>query len=264
MPRDFHRDPDLYFDQQRENALASILPFVEPHLQRAPGRRVLEIGCGAGGVLKAFAERGAQVTGVDLNEPTIEYAVRRFGAEVDSAHWRFEPRDIYDIDAAGLDDTFDLIVMKDTIEHIHDQRRLLARLPAFMAPGGAVFVAFPPWQMPFGGHQQICEHRTLMRLPWIHLLPRRAYAALLRRYREPAKTIDALLEIKETGISIERFERIACETGHRIADRRLYLINPIYRDRYGLEPREQFGMLAAVPVLRDFLTTSAYYLLVRG
>jgi 2-polyprenyl-3-methyl-5-hydroxy-6-metoxy-1,4-benzoquinol methylase len=265
MPRDFHRDTDLYFDQQRENALASILPFIEPHLKRAaPGRRVLEIGCGAGGVLKAFAERGAQVTGVDLNEPSIEYAVRRFGAEAAGAHWHFELRNIYDVDPACLDGAFDLIVMKDTIEHIHDQQRLLARLPEFLAADGAVFVAFPPWQMPFGGHQQICQHRVLMRLPWIHLLPRHAYAALLRRYRESGKTIDALLEIKETGISIERFERIASETGHRIAARRLYLINPIYRDRYGLEPREQFGLLAAVPVLRDFLTTSAYYLLVRG
>jgi SAM-dependent methyltransferase len=264
LPRDFHRDTDQYFDQQRENALASILPFVEPHMEMGPSRRVLEIGCGAGGVLKAFVERGAQVTGVDLHEPSIDYAVRRFGAEADGADWRFQMRDIYDVDAAGLDGRFDLIVMKDTIEHIHDQRRLFRRLEAFLAPGGAVFLAFPPWQMPFGGHQQICEHRVLMRLPWFHLLPRSAYSALLRRAGESRETIEALLEIKETGISIERFERIASETGYRIADRRLYLINPMYRYRYGLEPREQFGALAGVPVLRDFLTTSAYYMLVWG
>lgn len=264
MPHDFHRDTNLYFDQQRENALASILPFVEPHVAVNPGSRVLEIGCGAGGVLKAFVERGAGVTGVDLHEPSIQYAVRRFGAEAAGSDWRFEVRDIYDVDAADIDGPFDLIVMKDTIEHIHDQRRLLARLREFLAPGGGVFFAFPPWQMPFGGHQQICEHRALMRLPYVHLLPRRAYAALLRHCGESRETIEALLEIKETGISIERFERIAAETGHRIADRRLYLINPMYRYRYGLESREQVGALAAVAGLRDFLTTSAYYMLVRG
>jgi SAM-dependent methyltransferase len=263
MPRDFHLDTELYFDQQRKNALASILPFVEPHVDLAPGTRVLEIGCGAGGVLKAFAERGARVTGVDLHAPSIEYAVERFTAEAAGDDWRFETRDIYDVDAAGLDGPFELIVMKDTIEHIHDQRRLLARLDEFLAPGGRVFFAFPPWQMPFGGHQQICEHRALMRLPYIHLLPRRAYAALLRRCGESDETIAALLEIKETGISIERFERIAGETGHRIADRRLYLINPMYQYRYGLAAREQVAPLAAMPVLRDFLTTSAYYLLAR-
>jgi SAM-dependent methyltransferase len=264
MPHDFHRDTDLYFDQQRENARASIIPFVERHIEVAPGCRVLEIGCGAGGVLKAFAERGARVTGVDLHAPSIEYALRRFAAEDAGDGWHFEMRDIYDVDAASLEGPFDLIVMKDTIEHIHDQRRLLGRIDEFLAPSGRVFFAFPPWQMPFGGHQQICEHRILMRLPYIHLLPRRGYNALLRRFGETRDTAATLLEIKQTGISIERFERIARETGHRIADRRLYLINPMYRYRYGLAPREQLRTLAEVPFLRDFFTTSAYYLLARA
>ena len=81
MPYDFHGDTDLYFDQQRENAHASILPFLDGHL--AAGSRVLEIGCGAGGVLKAFEERGARVTGVDLHEPSVDYARRRFAADAD-------------------------------------------------------------------------------------------------------------------------------------------------------------------------------------
>jgi SAM-dependent methyltransferase len=261
MPHEFHLDTDLYFDQQRENARNSILPFVARHVELGAGSRVLEIGCGAGGVLKAFAERGARVTGVDLHEPSIEYARRRFGAEAGAGGWRFESSDIYDVDPADLDGPFDLVVMKDTIEHIHDQRRLLARLGRIITPSGRVFLAFPPWQMPFGGHQQICEHPALMRLPYVHLLPRRAYASLLRRFGEQPGTVDALLEIKQTGIGIERFERIAGETGHRIADRRLYLVNPMYQYRYGLAPRPQAKAIARVPGLRDLLTTSAYYVL---
>jgi 2-polyprenyl-3-methyl-5-hydroxy-6-metoxy-1,4-benzoquinol methylase len=257
MPYDFHENTDLYFDQQRENAHGSILPFVGVS---EPGARVLEIGCGAGGVLKAFAERGARVTGVDLHQPSIDYARRRFAAEAGADSWRFEAQDIYDVAPVDIDGPFDLIVMKDTIEHIHDQRRLFERLGAFLAPSGRLFFAFPPWQMPFGGHQQICRHPALMRLPYFHLLPARAYEAILRRAGEPPETVDALLEIKETGISIERFERIAGDTGHRIAARKLYLVNPMYQYRYGLAPREQVAALAGVPVLRDFLTTSAYYL----
>lgn len=264
MPHEFHLDTDLYFDQQRENAHGSILPFVSRHVDLGVGSRVLEIGCGAGGVLKAFAERGAGVTGVDLHKPSIEYARRRFDAEGDVGAWRFERSDIYEVDPTDLDGPFDLVVMKDTIEHIHDQRRLLGRLGELLTPAGRVFLAFPPWQMPFGGHQQICEHRALMRLPYVHLLPRRAYASLLRRLGERRETVDALLEIKQTGITIERFERIARETGHRIADRRLYLVNPMYRYRYGLASREQVPAVARVPVLRDFFTTSAYYVLARA
>jgi SAM-dependent methyltransferase len=263
MPRAFHRDADLYFEQQRENAAGSILPFVACHVDLARGCQVLEIGCGAGGVLRAFADRGARVTGVDLHVPSIEYARQRFGAEDGDGSWRFEEGDIYDVDAADLDGPFDLVVLKDTIEHIHDQRRFLEHLDSFLAPAGKAFFAFPPWRMPFGGHQQICEHPALMRLPYVHLLPERAYASILRRCGEPPDTVEALLEIKQTGISIERFERIAGETGHRIAERKLYLVNPMYQYRYGIAPREQLRAVARLPVLRDFVTTSAYYLVDR-
>jgi SAM-dependent methyltransferase len=261
LPHEFHENTDLYFDQQRENALGSILPFVDDNAEVASGLRVLEIGCGAGGVLKAFAERGARVTGVDLHEPSIDYARRRFAADAGGSAWRFELRDIYDVAPADIDGPFDLIVMKDAIEHIHDQRRLFERLDGFLAPSGRLFFAFPPWRMPFGGHQQICRHKVLMRLPYFHLLPRSAYAGVLRRFGEAPETVDALLEVKQTGIGIDRFERIAAETGHRIAARKLYLVNPMYQYRYGLAPREQLDAVGGVPVLRDFVTTSAYYLL---
>ena len=264
MPRDFHLDTGLYFEQQRENARTSIVPFVDRHAPVTTGTRVLEIGCGAGGVLSAFAERGADVAGVDLHVPSIEYARRRFAAGDGGGPHRFESRDIYDVDASDLGSPFDLVVLKDTIEHIHDQRRLLARLGEFMAPGGKVFLAFPPWRMPFGGHQQICDHKLLMRLPYFHLLPQAAYARLLRSCGERPDTVDALLEIKETGISIERFEGIVRDTRHRIADRRLYLVNPMYRYRYGLAPRRQSPLVARVRGVRDFVTTSAYYLIERA
>jgi SAM-dependent methyltransferase len=264
MPHEFHRDTDLYFDQQRENALGSIVPFVAPHVGLGPETRVLEIGCGAGGVLAAFAASGARVTGVDLHGPSIEYARRRFEAVADGAAWSFDLRDIYEVAPAELDGPFDLVVMKDTIEHIHDQRRLFDRLGAFLAPAGRLFLAFPPWRMPFGGHQQICDNRVLMHLPYVHLLPRRAYARLLQRAGESRETIGALLEIKETGIGIDRLERIAGAAGYRIADRRLYLVNPMYRYRYGIGERVQPDPVARVAGLRDLVTTSAYYVLERG
>jgi 2-polyprenyl-3-methyl-5-hydroxy-6-metoxy-1,4-benzoquinol methylase len=261
MPRDFHLDTDLYFEQQRANAIRSVLPFVTSRAVVRRGSRVLEIGCGAGGVLKAFAELGAEVVGVDLDAPSIDYARERFARDAPQPQWRFENQDIYDVDPSALGGPFHLVVLKDTIEHIHDQRALLSRLSRFLVDDGRVFLAFPPWHMPFGGHQQICTHRILMRLPYFHLLPPRAYAAILRRFGEPPEIIDALLEIKQTGISIERFERVATETGHRVLSRRLYLVNPMYQDRYGLAPREQLPAFARVPGVRDLVTTSAYYLL---
>jgi hypothetical protein len=43
--------------------------------------------------------------------------------------------------------------------------------------------------------------------------------------------------------------------------RNLYLVNPIYQQKFGLKPRKQFRLVAAIPGFRDFVTTCAYYLI---
>lgn len=45
------------------------------------GEPVLDLGCGEGLVARALAERGAQVTGIDLSEQLLEHARRREAAE---------------------------------------------------------------------------------------------------------------------------------------------------------------------------------------
>lgn len=54
---------------------------------------------------------------------------------------------------------------------------------------------------------------------------------------------------------------LAKRTRYRVLARTLWFVNPHYRVKFGLEPRELPGLLASVPVVRDFLTTTCYYLL---
>ena len=49
--------------------------------------------------------------------------------------------DIYNIEPAP----FDLIILRDVIEHIHNQERFMGFLKRFIAPGGVVFFGFPAW-----------------------------------------------------------------------------------------------------------------------
>lgn len=46
-------------------------------LVAAPGKRILDIGCGTGGVSLACAARGASVTGIDLDAGMLEVAQRK-------------------------------------------------------------------------------------------------------------------------------------------------------------------------------------------
>ena len=68
------------------------------------------------------------------------------------------------------------------------------------------------------------------------------------------------MEIKETGISIERFEKIA-KQNYSILKQNLFLVNPIYQYKFGLKPRNQAGVIAAIPYVKDFFSTCAYYLI---
>ena len=258
-----HTDRKLYFDEQSYTTEKYVIPFIEKWSGMAvDGQsgllRVLEIGCGEGGNLKPFLDRGCECTGVDLNGPQIERAREFFAGHPHENRLTLLHADIYDVQPEVHQ--YDIIMLRDVIEHIHCQERLMQILPRFLKPHGVMFFAFPPWMMPFGGHQQICRSR-LSKIPYIHLLPYNWYSGLMHACGETDKCVDDLLEIKETGITIERWERILRAENLPVLKRELYFINPNYEVKFGLRPRRAFPILRSVPYLRDFCITAAYYLL---
>ena len=262
MAFDFHTDAPVYIEQQYQNSKNFVLPFIAKHKKIEAGSRVLEIGCGQGGVLKPFLEIGCHVVGVDLDEQKLNIAKNLFANDISAGNASFIFKNIYDVTIeADFKELFDVIILKDSIEHIPDQKKIIDYLKNFLAKDGIIFFGFPPWHMPFGGHQQICKNKLLSLLPYYHLLPKAAYTSFLKLAGEPEPVIKELLEIKETGISIERFERIVKETGYQIVERKLYLINPIYRYKFKLEPKEQLGFISGIPFFRNFVSTCAYYLI---
>ncbi len=256
-----HSSYDVRYQQQVDNARRYLLPFLTEGMTLQPGMRVMEIGCGEGGVLVPFLEQGIKVLGVDLNEGRIQTARQFNESAIREGKADFLYKNVYDADfVAAYQGAFDLILLKDTIEHIPNQEAFIPHLKQFLTKDGTIFFGFPPWYMPFGGHQQICRSKWLGMLPWYHLLPRPLYKGILRAAGEPNIVIDELMDIQSTGISLERFERIVRKSGFHIVKKTLFLLNPIYEFKFGWKPREQFRWLAAIPGLRNFLTTAGWYL----
>lgn len=260
MALEHHSNADLRIQQQVENAAQYVLPFIEATKSIVPGMKVLEIGCGEGGVLKPFVDRGCICTGVDLDQIRIDIAKQVYAADILNNKLNFINKNVYDSDfVSQFSNHFDLIVLKDTIEHVPNQEAFIPHLKKLLAPSGQIFFGFPPWQMPFGGHQQVCNKKFSSVLPYYHLLPMFLYKTFLKLIGENPEKIKELVEIKETGISIERFERIVKKSGYSVLHKTHFLINPIYRYKFGLNPRKQLGLISAIPVLRNFLTTCVYY-----
>ncbi len=113
------------------------------------GLAILEVGCGAGGMLGPLAKYG-KVTGLDISRDYIAYCKSR-------GHERVLTGSGYELPFA--DASFDVVTAFDTIEHIPDDERVLAELRRVMKPGGLVFVTVPAYQFLYSQNDRVAHHQ---------------------------------------------------------------------------------------------------------
>ena len=254
-----YQDRNIYFNEQSKTTKQHVIPFIQQYKKIDHNTRLLEIGCGEGGNLPPFLDIGCTTIGVDIQQKQVENSMQYLGEYVAKGLYKGIAKDIYLLNNKTGDNIgqFDLIIMRDVIEHIHDQDRFMGHLKKFLKPDGKVFFGFPPWYMPFGGHQQTANGKA-SKLPYIHLLPNFIYFGILRRSGVTEDYIEALREVKDTCISIERFRKIVRKNGYKTDVEQLWLINPNYETKFGLTPRKQWWILKVIPFVRNFLTTCNY------
>jgi len=111
---------------------------IEPWIPRfadfegARGKRLLEIGIGLGTDLVRFGRAGAQLTGVDLTERSIELVARRLELEGLQSDLRVA-------DAERLpfaDDSFDRVYSWGVLHHTPDTARAVREAVRVLRPGG--------------------------------------------------------------------------------------------------------------------------------
>lgn len=249
-----HTDRYRYFREEAATTEKYFIPYLSEFMD-VGDISVLEVGCGEGGNLLPFARRGCRVVGVDLSEQRVRQAESFFSREC--AAGTFVCDDVMHYRGDGR--LFDLIVCHDVVEHIHEKGKMLLALKRLLAPGGRLFVAFPAWQMPFGGHQQIARSWVVSHLPFVHLLPELAFCLMLRLFGEDASKINELIGIRRTRCTVEMFEREAAYAGYTVCDRRLWLVNPHYEVKFGLRPIRLCRQLSALPYIRNFMASSCFY-----
>lgn len=118
-------------DPSGEDSLAKLARWIRP------GATVLELGCAAGYFTAHLASLGCTVDVVEIDERAAaeasRHARRTVIADLEGDAWMAE------LDGAR----YDAIVCADVIEHLRDGPRLMARLPALLAPGGELLLSVP-------------------------------------------------------------------------------------------------------------------------
>lgn len=102
--------------------------------EAAGGRRLLEVGSGAGLFLRAASRAGWDPAGVELSPEGAAFARERLGLDV-----RTERAEAMTFEPAS----FDVAVMFDVIEHLFDPRAVLDAARRALKPGGLLVVTTP-------------------------------------------------------------------------------------------------------------------------
>jgi len=108
--------------------------------QPIAGRRILDVGCWTGGLLKLLEPfEPTELMGIDLAGPWIQAA----GEAVPSAHF-LEVTTLSNL-PASLEHHFDVILLLETLEHLPrgSETAALAALAALLAPGGSLVFSTP-------------------------------------------------------------------------------------------------------------------------
>jgi trans-aconitate 2-methyltransferase len=134
-------DPQQYSQFRDERAQ----PFYDlaALVQRRPGMRVVDLGCGGGELTRwlHFELEAAETLGVDRSQEMLAAAAQHAGGAV-----RFERRDIVDFAANGEPGAFDLVFSNAALQWVTGHATLLPQLCKLLAPGGQLAI-----QVPLGG-----------------------------------------------------------------------------------------------------------------
>lgn len=115
-------------------------------ITRGKHRRILDVGCGDGSLLQSFSETN-ECFGLDISMPQLEKAekknIRALRVDLETGEFPFP------------NDSFDLVICSETIEHLLDVDNLLSEAHRILKFEGSLILTFPNINQPVSWLMQI-------------------------------------------------------------------------------------------------------------
>lgn len=127
-------------------------------------RQVLDVGCGLGVYVQRFRDFTPHAFGIDVDQERVTEGARMLpNLQVAASENLPFP-----------DNSFDVIVLNEVIEHVVDDARTIAECVRVLRPGGRVVIFAPNRQYLFETHGVYLGKRYVFRLiPFVNWLPNR-------------------------------------------------------------------------------------------
>lgn len=126
----YHLDPNTDAASHRPAIIDARVRWIMDRLSLDAGKRLLDLGCGPGLYARRFAEKGLQVTGVDLSQNSLNYAREQ------DPHSTYICQDYRTLDDLGQFDVVTLIAGDLCVLSDSDRDQLLRFIHQSLSPGG--------------------------------------------------------------------------------------------------------------------------------
>jgi SAM-dependent methyltransferase len=128
-------------DPEHDDASSPWYRLVRERIEPVGGLQVLEVACGRCGFVRELSAAGVRVTGCDFSFAALSLGAAKLRTARANGNAGLVQGDAQMLPFA--DDSFDLVVCCETIEHVPDARKALREMYRVTRPGGRLFLTTP-------------------------------------------------------------------------------------------------------------------------
>jgi ubiquinone/menaquinone biosynthesis C-methylase UbiE len=128
----------IYYDELREEIEKIDFSYKLQEYKNFSKKKVLDVGCGNGYVLKNYAKEGAQVYGVDITPASIDLCKKRFNLNNISGNFQVANAE----ELPFPDNYFDCVSSMGVLHHVPNTEKAVSEIFRVLKPGGRLIVMF--------------------------------------------------------------------------------------------------------------------------
>lgn len=114
------------------------LAYIEKQTQGVDGKKLLDIGCGGGILAEGLARQGAQVTGIDMAELSLEVARMHLHESELDIDYQLSTAEAF---AENNASAFDIVTCLEMLEHVPDPASIIKAASRMLKPDGVLVLS---------------------------------------------------------------------------------------------------------------------------
>ncbi|MCA0970972.1 methyltransferase domain-containing protein [Halobacillus litoralis] len=122
--------------------------------KQAKGNKILDVGCSQGITSILLGREGFEVTGIDIEQESIDYALQELSKESETVkkNVNFSLQSV--LEHNSLNKKYDTIILGEVLEHFSNPEKLLTPLYEMLNQDGVIVITVPFGYLRFHDHKQ--------------------------------------------------------------------------------------------------------------